>query len=77
MDKLLHFLACLVVTLPAAAIRGWLPALGLGLLTGLAKEIHDEARYHGFDWKDIIADIAGIALGTMAGTIIRIAAGLD
>lgn len=30
------------------------------LMLGVAKEIYDQIKYKGFDWKDIVADILGI-----------------
>lgn len=71
MDKLLHFLICFIVTISVTILRGWLPALISGAVIAFAKEIYDEAYYKGFDWKDIIADVAGIITGLMIGSIIR------
>ena len=71
MDKVLHLITCLFMAGIITALRGPLPALALTLLIGLAKELYDEARYQGFDWRDIAADILGMVAGIMIGLAIR------
>lgn len=55
-DKALHFGACLALAIinPIVAV-----------VVAVAKEVHDE-RTDGNDWcwKDIVADVAGIVLGS-------------
>jgi hypothetical protein len=70
-DKIKHFIVCLALTLFNAeiAIFGYsvlLPGWQMAVIAGVGKELYDIKRT-GFDWKDLIADGAGI----VAGLIIR------
>lgn len=57
-DKLMHFGACML-----ASLTGW---YGVSFAAGAAitKE-YDDSREHGnmWSWGDILADVAGIAVG--------------
>ena len=56
-DKLLHsFYGTLIYAL--ASVFNPTYAIILTILVALAKEIYDELKYGGFDWKDIISTIA-------------------
>ena len=62
-DKLLHFLACFGITLTIAFLAEpscWLHAVMAAMAASFAKELVDQWLYHGFDWMDIVADLAGI-----------------
>lgn len=60
-DKILHFCCCLLITL----LLGW----QAGATAAVTKEVADEMHYrqysvgNGWDWMDVLADIAGIAIG--------------
>ena len=56
-DKVKHFCVCLV-------LAGICPIVAV--VVAVAKEVHDE-RTEGnhFCWKDVVADIAGIAVGSV------------
>jgi len=61
-DKLLHFIACyLLVNLLSLFLPNILACL-LVLVVGISKEVYDKISGKGTcDWKDIVADLAGIA----------------
>lgn len=65
-DKLLHISVSMVLTLE---LRRFLPcwqAVLIVLTIGIAKEVYDKISGKGTpEWKDIIADIVGIALGSI------------
>ena len=74
-DQYKHFFVCFMVsalgTIPwqiwHAGWMLWLPT-ALGLLAGLCKEFADIGGGSGFDWTDILADVAGIvAVMTLIG----------
>lgn len=59
-DKLLHFIAGLVVAALFGIVLHWgrlsvLPAVAAGLL----KEAADQLRYKGWDWADLLATALG------------------
>lgn len=62
-DKLLHFLACLVITLTVGEL--------CAVTAGVTKEAADWMYKKnckvgsGWDWLDILADAAGIAVGSV------------
>lgn len=60
-DKLLHFLACLVITLTA----GELCAVTAGVTKEAADWMYKKNCKVGSDWLDILADAAGIAVGSV------------
>ena len=67
-DQYKHFFACFAITalgtIPWQIWHArWMIALpvALGLLAGFCKEFAD-IRGSGFDWTDILADVAGIAV---------------
>ena len=79
MDKVLHFLVCCIGTIlvsigtfflgnTASLFCGGLFSLGLGL----GKEYGDnEASGNKWDWYDILADLAGIAVGILVVFVFR------
>lgn len=56
-DKLLHSFYGVLIYLVAALVS---PVFGViaVVIIAIAKEVSDEIRYGGFDWKDIIATVA-------------------
>ena len=56
-DKLLHNFYGVLIYLVAALVS---PVFGViaVVVIAIAKEVSDEIRYGGFDWKDIIATVA-------------------
>ena len=56
-DKLLHSFYGVLIYLVAALVS---PVFGViaVVVIAIAKEVSDEIRYGGFDWKDIIATVA-------------------
>ena len=69
-DKLLHFLACLVITLTA----GELCAVTAGVTKEAADWMYRKNCKVGsgwdWDWLDILADAAGIAVGSVLRRIV-------
>ena len=70
MDKLLHFVVCLILSFTLSYFLSWQAGVVVPLLLSILKEIIDQIRYNGWDRKDLIADIIGIILGTIIGVII-------
>lgn len=73
-DKVLHFIASLLVTLFVGGIVSLitdsayviiLSAFGIGVIVGLAKEFYDVHTGSGFDFLDAIADLVGIGVGVV------------
>lgn len=71
-DKLLHFNACLFVAyltarlLPCCTVERMLAGFAFSTLIGVGKELYDEAQEgNTFDWHDLLADVAGAAVGAM------------
>lgn len=71
-DKLLHFDACLFVAyltarlLPCCMVERMLAGFAFAVLIGFGKELYDEAQEgNTFDWHDLLADVAGAAVGVM------------
>lgn len=69
-DKPLHLFCSALLTVGFVSmarsnghhpLNGVLAVLALGLL----KELYDLARHRGWDWKDIIADAMGCAVGAL------------
>ena len=56
-DKLLHSFYGVLIYLAAALVN---PMFGIVtvIVIAVTKELYDEIRYGGFDWKDIIATVA-------------------
>lgn len=65
-DKLLHFIAGVLITAVVAVVFPRFAVLG-AIVAGLAKEVYDEITYGGWDWKDLLATIMG---GAVMGLII-------
>ena len=69
-DKLLHFNACLFVAyltarlLPCCTVERMLAGFAFAVLIGVGKELYDEGNDgNTFDWHDLLADVAGAAVG--------------
>lgn len=60
-DKMLHFIAGMLITAFVAVIAPRFAPLAVtvAIVAGFAKEIYDEINYGGFDWKDLLATILG------------------
>lgn len=81
-DKLCHFAACLLISLIWGAITCvtnptvgamLISAAGAGLGAGFGKEYGDlVAKDNTWDWKDIIADVIGVAVAVLILLIIMI-----
>lgn len=61
LDKIVHFLACLCITLVVGRFLHWGIAAGTAMVVGLIKEIMDKP----FDKKDLLADAIGALLGLL------------
>lgn len=82
LDKLYHFAACLLITLFWGAITCvatsavapiLISAAGAGIGAGFGKEYGDlMAKDNTWDWKDIIADVIGVAVAVLLLLIIMI-----
>ena len=60
-DKLLHFIAGMLITaLVAVVFARFAPlAVTVAVVAGFAKEAYDEWSYGGWNWEDLIATVAG------------------
>lgn len=60
-DKLLHFIAGMLITaLVAVVFARFAPlAVTVAVVAGFAKEAYDEWAYGGWDWKDLLATVMG------------------
>lgn len=60
-DKMLHFIAGMLITATIAVIvpRFAPIAMTVTVVAGFAKELRDEIAYGGFDWKDLLATVLG------------------
>jgi hypothetical protein len=60
-DKMLHFIAGLMITaFGAVVVPRFAPiAMTVAVVAGFAKELRDEIAYGGFDWKDLLATVLG------------------
>ena len=60
-DKLLHFIAGMLITaLVAVVFTHFAPlAVAVAVVAGFAKEAYDEWSYGGWDWDDLLATVAG------------------
>lgn len=60
-DKLLHFIAGALCSAFVAFVvptgRWW--CVAGAIVAGIGKEVVDQLRYRGFDWRDIVATFAG------------------
>ena len=66
MDKLLHFLTSYFIYTATQSITHSLPlALCVTLVIGIGKELYDSLGYGDCDWKDMVANVAGIVVGIM------------
>jgi hypothetical protein len=70
LDHVSHFFVCFTITAICTPFLGvW--AWTVGFAVGVGKEVYD-IKKTGFDWTDIIADVAGIvaAMGVFGLTAI-------
>ena len=60
-DKMLHFIAGILITAVIAAVFPRFAPLAavVAIVAGFAKELRDEIAYGGFDWKDLLATVLG------------------
>lgn len=60
-DKMLHFIAGMLITaIVAVIVPRFAPlAVTVAVVAGLAKEVYDEITYGGFDFKDWLATVIG------------------
>ena len=60
-DKMLHFIAGMLITALVAVIVPRLSpiAMAVAVIAGFAKEVRDEITYGGFDWYDLLATVLG------------------
>ena len=56
-DKLLHIFYGVLIYLVAALVSPMFGVIAV-VVIAVAKEVYDERKYGGFDWKDIIATVA-------------------
>ena len=56
-DKLLHSFYGVLIYLVAALVSPMFGVIAV-VVIAIAKEVYDEIKYGGFDWKDIIATVA-------------------
>ena len=56
-DKLLHSFYGVLIYLVAALVSPMFGIIAV-VVIAIAKEVSDEIRYGGFDWKDIVATVA-------------------
>ena len=59
LDKLLHFFVGAFIVLATGRFLHWTISVCVGLALGLAKELLDKD----FNWKDLLADVIGVAVG--------------
>lgn len=81
-DKALHFGLSSVLSggsyaLSSLVLDSRLPRVavgaGVGLTAGVAKEVYDELDYGGASYKDLVFDVAGVAVGVVAAWLIDLA----
>lgn len=60
-DKMLHFIAGMLITaFVAVIVPRFAPiAMTVAVVAGFAKELRDEITYGGFDWYDLLATVLG------------------
>ena len=64
-DKVAHlFVSYFLLTIFSIVLPLW-GAIILAFLFGLGKELYDQVKYKGFDYKDLIADLIGIIIGVI------------
>jgi hypothetical protein len=70
-DKLEHFLLALLWMIAGILLLKLNPpmAILIGVVAAIGWEIKDGLFSHGFSWKDLIADFAGLAVGYLIATI--------
>ena len=73
-DKILHFLVNYGIVMTGFVFnKVWaiLAFIGVSVVVSFVKEILD-IKGSGFDWKDILADVAGIFVASVIGMLILI-----
>ena len=58
-DKILHFIMGWLVVLSIIPIYGILTGIIVLIVAVIGKEIYDQWKYKGFDYKDLIATLLG------------------
>lgn len=61
-DKIVHFETCLIITLVIALFWKLEAGVGIGILAGVAKELHDKFLGYKFSIWDIVSDLGGVAV---------------
>lgn len=62
-DKVKHFGVCLVLAVICPIVA---------VVVAVAKEVHDDGTdSNHFCWKDVVADAAGVALGSVVHSLLR------
>ena len=71
-DKALHFALCYVSTLAGTFVDIYYGA-GVGTGLGVGKELGDMMNPHNkWDWKDLVWDFGGVALGVITKLVINL-----
>lgn len=60
-DKVAHFFVSAFIVLATSRFLHWAISVCVGLAFGLAKELLDKD----FNWKDLLADLAGVLAATL------------
>lgn len=55
-DKLLHSFYGVLIYLIVSCVNPY-AAIGIVIIVAIGKEVYDEYKYKGFDWKDIVATV--------------------
>lgn len=56
-DKLLHSFYGMVIFIITLVLSTKLIALGVVAIVAIVKEVYDQWRYKGADWKDVVATV--------------------
>lgn len=58
-DKILHFIMGWLIALSIIPIHGILAGIIALVVAAVGKEVYDQYKYKGFDYKDLIATLLG------------------
>lgn len=64
-DKILHMICCFAIVVIFGLILNIVSGITLALIASFGKETHDEVKYKGWSWDDLLADLLGIVLGIL------------
>lgn len=64
-DKVLHTICCFAIVVIFGLILNVVSGIALALIASFGKEAHDEVKYKGWSWDDLLADLLGIVLGIL------------